>query len=74
VFLIPNVFVIGGVACLWTMDRHFYSELMHVGSTNKSAAFAFVFLGMLGGFMYLKIIDKITSEGVVKKDKKLKLD
>lgn len=74
VFLIPNVFVIGGVGCLSTIDDHFYSELIHVVSTNKSAACALVVLGMLGGFLYLKIIDKLTSEEVMKEDKKLKLD
>ncbi|KAL3779449.1 hypothetical protein HJC23_012726 [Cyclotella cryptica] len=74
VLLIPNTFVIGGVICLSAMDRQFYSDLIHVVSSNKSASFAFVFLGMLGGLLYLKIIDKLTGDEVTKEVKKLKVD
>lgn len=60
--LLYNIAVVGGVAGLSSIDKHFSNDLLHVINFRKNAAAAFCLLGVLTGKLAMKLIDKLSSE------------
>jgi hypothetical protein len=61
IMMIPNVFVIGGIKFLTAVDRSIHLDLLHTISKNKVAVFVLLLCGMMGGVLYMKLIDMIAS-------------
>ena len=74
VLMIPNLFVIGGIACLTNFDPNIYSDLTHTINSNKIAVLVLVFFGVILGLLYMKLIDMLASEDVTDNDEKVKVD